>query len=117
MSVQKRHTLIRATCSRMRKTVSRGSCNFLSSVETFPKNVPKALGMRAAYTFTGVSTLPNCRRDMAYTRFLISPLGFSIGGRHGSFMTLVSGRDELPLIHLCSQPPLLWFPRTSGCRL
>ena len=73
--------------------------------------------VRAAYTFTGVSTLPNCRRDMVYTRFLISPLGFSIGGRNGSFMTLVFDRDKLPLIHLCSRLPLLKFPRTSGRRL
>jgi hypothetical protein len=36
ISTQKRQILRRATCSRMRKTASRGNCSFLSSWPIFP---------------------------------------------------------------------------------
>ena len=62
--------------------VSGGSRSFLSSLPIFAVNRPNATGIRAENTFSGVSTLPNCRRVMAYTSFIISPGGFSIGGRN-----------------------------------
>jgi hypothetical protein len=64
MSMQKRQTLMRATCSRMSMTVSRGRVSFLSSWPILPVKRPKARGMRATKTLSGVMTLPNWRRDM-----------------------------------------------------
>ena len=65
MSMQNTHTLMCATRSRTSIAVSRGSSSFLSSLAIFAVNMPKASGMRAANTLSGVMTLPNWRRDMA----------------------------------------------------
>src|SRR5215469_9902676 len=82
MSVQNVHTLICATCSRIRNCVSAGNSSCLSSLEIFPTNIPNPVGMREYTTLTGVGTLPNCFFDMAYAILLMKPFGCSIGGRN-----------------------------------
>src|SRR5216110_2121057 len=86
MSMQNSHTLIRATCCRIRIWSSSGKVRRLSSCETFPTHDPKASGIRAEWTLSGVRTWPKRRRAMAYTSFIMRPLGRSMGGRYGVSM-------------------------------
>src|SRR5207253_3695166 len=75
-------------------------------------------GNRAEWTFSGVSTLPNCRRAMAYASFMISPRGFSMGGRNVStsieiaMWPLLSCSFDFSLFHLYDEREI----RNRTCR-
>src|SRR5947208_16543613 len=80
MPMQNSHTLIRATCWRIRIARSAGRDTVWSSVEIFPYHEPKARGSRAECTLSGVRTVPKRLRVRAYTSFISSPRGRSMGG-------------------------------------